>query len=136
MIRVMRLIMKNQTMKRKSLITTALVCLVMLAAAAIVDMSGKWIASLKDPDGNDHTLRLVLKVDGDKLTGTAQSEGDPLNIEEGKVTGDDFSFKVTDNGGNVVPVYGKYVAQGDSISLNFEQNGTKFHATFKRDSGQ
>ena len=108
----------------------------MFAAAAIADLSGKWIASLKDPDGNDHTLRLVLKVDGAQLTGTAQSEGDPLKIEEGKVTGDDFSFKVTDPQGSVIPVYGKYVAQGDSISLNFEENGAKFHATFKRDAGQ
>ncbi len=123
-------------MKRRSLITTALVCLVMIAAAAIADMSGKWIGSLKDPEGNDHTLHLVFKVDGGKLTGTAQAEGDPLNIEEGKMTGDDFSFKVTDTQGAVIPVYGKYVAQGDSVSLNFEENGTKFHVTLKRDAGQ
>jgi hypothetical protein len=108
----------------------------MIAAAAVADMSGKWIGSLKDPDGNDHTLHLVFKVDGEKLTGTAQAEGDPLNIDEGKVTGNDFSFKVTDHQGEVIPVYGKYVAEGDSVSLNFEQNGAKFHLTLKRDAGQ
>ena len=123
-------------MKRKYLITTALVCLVMIAAVAIADMSGKWIGSLKDPEGNDHTLHLVFKIDGEKLTGTAQAEGEPLNIEEGKMTGNDFAFKVTDNQGAVIPVYGKYVAQGDSVSLNFEENGSKFHVTLKRDGGQ
>jgi len=125
---------KNKTMKKKSLITTALVCLTLIVLAAVADLSGKWTASLKDPDGNDHTLHLVFKVDGAKLTGTAQSEGDPLNIEEGKVTGSDFSFKVTDPQGSVIPVYGKYVAQGDSVSLNFEENGAKFHVTLKREN--
>jgi hypothetical protein len=123
-------------MRRKTIITAALVCLVMIAAAAIADLSGKWIGALKDTEGNDHTLHLVFKVDGDKLTGTAQAEGDPLNIEEGKVTGTDFSFKVTDTQGSVIPVYGKYMAAGDSVSLSFEENGSKYHVTLKRDAGQ
>jgi len=120
-------------MKRKTLITGALLCFVTVALAAIAGLSGKWKGSLKDPEGNDHNFHLVFNVDGEKLTGTAQAEGDPLDIQEGKVTGDDFKFKLTDPDGNVIPVYGKYVAAGDSVSLNFEEGGAKFHVTFLRD---
>jgi len=120
-------------MKRKTLMTSALICLVTICLAAIANMSGKWMGSLKDPDGGDHPVHLVFKVDGDKLTGTAQADGDPLNIEEGKVNGNDFSFKVTNPQGTVIPVNGKYIAAGDSLSLDFEQNGGKFHLTLKRE---
>lgn len=120
-------------MKRKALLTTALAFITAIAIAAIADMSGKWKSSLKDPDGNDHPLHLVFKVDGDKLTGTAQADGPALDIQEGKVTGNDFSFHLTDPDDNTIPVDGKYVTEGDSISLNFQDNGAKFHATFTRD---
>ena len=92
------------------------------------------MGSLKDPDGNDHQLHLVFKVDGDKLTGTAQGGSDPLPIEEGKVNGNDFTFKVTDSQGTVIPVNGKYIAEGDSVSINFEENSTKMHVTLKREN--
>ena len=120
-------------MKRKTLVTAALVCFVMFAFAAIADLSGKWVGAVKDPDGNEHPVHLVLKVEGEKLTGTAQADGDPLNIDEGKVSGNDFSFKVNPPDGASIPVYGKYIAEGDSVSLNFEENGGKFHITLKRD---
>ncbi|MBS1524494.1 MAG: hypothetical protein JST19_02530 [Bacteroidetes bacterium] len=120
-------------MRKKTLLTVTLACLAFVAFAAIADLSGKWKGSLKDPDGNDHPIHLVFKVDGDKLTGTAQADGPALDIQEGKVTGNDFAFHVTDPDGNVIPVDGKYVAQGDSVSLNFQENGSKFHLTFVRD---
>ncbi|MBS1532975.1 MAG: hypothetical protein JSU01_21930 [Bacteroidetes bacterium] len=121
-------------MKRRTLISAALIgCFAVFLAAAIADMSGKWKGSLKDPDGNDHQFHLVFNVNGDKLTGTAQAEGNPLDINDGKVTGDNFSFNVKDDDGNVIPVDGKYITQGDSISLNFSENSMKYHVTFVRD---
>jgi hypothetical protein len=120
-------------MKRKFLLTTALVGCFIVCLAAAAGLTGKWKGSLKDPEGNDHQFHLVFNVDGEKLTGTAQAEGDPLNIQEGKVNGDNFTFKVVDPDGNVIPVDGKYVAAGDSISLNFEENSQKFHLKFIRD---
>ena len=122
-------------MKRKTLITSLLICFVTVCFAAIADLSGKWTGSIKDPEGNDHPLHLVFKADADKLTGTAQSDqGDPLTINEGKITGNDFTFKVTDPEGDVIPVDGKYIAAGDSVSLNFVENSVKFHATLKREN--
>jgi hypothetical protein len=120
-------------MKRKTLITAALLCFATVCLAAIAGLTGKWKGSLKDPDGNDHQFHLVFNVDGDKLTGTAQAEGDPLNIQEGKVTGNDFSFSLKDPNGNVIPVDGRYITAGDSVSLNFTDDGVKYHVTFIRD---
>ena len=41
-------------MKRKLLVSAALVCcLVIAVAAAIGNISGKWTGNLKTPDGND-----------------------------------------------------------------------------------
>jgi hypothetical protein len=128
----MRLI-KNQIMKRKIFITAILAGCFAVCLAVAAGLAGKWKASLKDPDGNEHPLHLVFNVDGEKLTGTAQADGDPLAINDGKITGDDFSFNVKDPDGNVIPVDGKYIAAGDSVSLNFTEGDMKHHATFVRD---
>ena len=120
-------------MKRKTFITAVLLCFATVCLAVVAGLTGKWKGSLKDPDGNDHQFHLVFNVDGDKLTGTAQAEGDPLNIQEGKVTGNDFSFSLKDPNGNVIPVDGRYITAGDSVSLNFTDDGVKYHVTFTRD---
>jgi hypothetical protein len=120
-------------MKRKIFTTAALVGCFVICLAAAAGLGGKWKGSLKDPDGNDHPLHLVLNVNGQTLTGTAQAEGDPLNINDGKINGDNFSFNVKDPEGNVIPVDGKYITAGDSISLNFTENDRKQHVTFTRD---
>ena len=121
-------------MKRKILITAILAGCFAVCLAAVAGLAGKWKGSLKDPDGNDHPLHLVINaIDGDKLTGTAQAEGDPLTINDGKINGDNFSCNVKDPDGNVIPIDGKYIATGDSISLNFTENAMKHHVTFTRD---
>ncbi len=119
-------------MKRKMFITVTLVACFAVCLAAVAGLSGKWKGSLKDQDGNDHQFHLVFNANGEKLTGTAQAEGEPLAINDGKITGDNFLFNVNDNEGNVIPVDGKYIAAGDSISLNFTETG-KHHVTFVRD---
>jgi hypothetical protein len=129
----LHLIENQQTMKRKIFITAALMSCFIVCLAAVTGLSGKWKGSLKDPEGNDHQFHLVFNADGEKLTGTAQAEGDPLAINDGKITGNDFTFNVKDPDGNVIPIDGKYIAQGDSVSLNFTQNSMKFHLTFMRD---
>ncbi|HEY4326013.1 MAG TPA: hypothetical protein VGN20_18630 [Mucilaginibacter sp.] len=120
-------------MKRKMFITAMLVGCFTVCLAAIAGLAGKWKGSLKDPEGNDHQFHLVFSVSGEKLTGTAEAEGGPLAINDGKISGDNFSFNVKDQDGNVIPVDGKYITAGDSISLNFTENNMKHHVTFMRD---
>jgi hypothetical protein len=122
-------------MTRKTLITTTLVaCFAVCLAAIAGGLAGKWKSSLTDDEGNTIQLHLVLNVvNGEQLTGTAQAEGDPLAINDGKINGDSFSCNVKDPNGNVIPIDGKYIAAGDSVSLNFTENNMKHHATFVRD---
>ncbi|WP_058188194.1 hypothetical protein [Terracidiphilus gabretensis] len=85
------------------------VCAVLLAAVAArgtfaatktnaTDITGTWAGDLTTPDGNGFTLTYTFKVDGAKLTGSVQGpQGDPLNLDNGKVDGDKFSFDVSFN---------------------------------------
>ena len=66
-----------------------------------VDPTGTYIWTMPGRNGGpDRTNTLVLKLDGDKLTGTLASPGrggqaTPRDISDGKVTGSDISFCVT-----------------------------------------
>ena len=120
-------------MKNKTSITLALAyCFMVFLAATIADLSGKWTGTIRTPDGNDIQLHYVFKVDGDKLTGTGQGDGEPDQITDGKISGDDIAFKVTNADGKSFPHTGKYYAQGDSIGMDIDVDGAKFHSTLKR----
>jgi len=66
-----------------------------------VDPSGTYIWTVPGRNGGpDRTNTLVLKLDGDKLTGTLASPGRggqsmSRDISDGKITGSDISFCVT-----------------------------------------
>ncbi len=120
-------------MKRKLAMMAALVSCFVVCLAAAAGLAGKWKGSLKDPDGNDHPFHFVLNVAGGKLTGTVRAEGDTLTINEGRVNANNFSFTMKDPNGNIASINGKYIAAGDSISVDLTENDTKHHATFIRD---
>jgi len=119
-------------MKRKIFITSALICFVTICLAAMADLSGKWTGQITTPDGNQLSINYVFKVDGNSLTGTGQGDGDPEEIKDGKINGNDITFKIVGSDGSEYPHTGKYFPEGDSISMNLEAHGTKFHATLKR----
>jgi len=119
-------------MKRKAFITTALVCCFMVCLAAIADINGKWTGTVKTPDGNEAQLTYVFKIDGDKLTGTGESNGNEVKIDSGKVSGVDIKFSVITPEGVTIPHQGKYFPTGDSISMDVNYQGTKMHTTLKR----
>ena len=68
------------------------------------------------------------------LTGTLQAQGEPKPIVNGKIEGNDFSFKIMDDDSTAILQSGKYYPAGDSISLNIVYKGTKLHTTLKRAS--
>ncbi len=119
-------------MKRKIFSTAALVCCFMICLAAVVaDLSGKWTGSLTTPDGNQFPLNYTFKVDGDKLTGTGESPQGAVNLTNGKIKSDSLTFALDVNGVAVIHT-GKYFSEGDSVSLNIDYQGMKFHTTLKR----
>jgi len=83
-------------MKVKMLLIGSAVLLVLLAAAYAADVTGKWVAEMPGRGGQGTTQTTFdLKVDGAKLTGTMTSgQGEPAEISEGKVEGDNISFVV------------------------------------------
>jgi len=117
-------------MKRKLFNPIALACcFIVFAAFVVADISGKWTGVIKTPDGNDLQVSYNFKVDGDKLTGTAESPAGQVTVDDGKVTGDTFSFKVTVDG-NDYPHSGKIYA--DSCGLDIDFGAQKVHTTLKR----
>jgi len=86
-------------MKKLLYLCAALAMTFSAVTARAADVTGTWSAEMKTPDGNSFPLTFTFKQDGDKLTGTVQGpQGDPIDISNGKVNGDSFSFDVSFNG--------------------------------------
>ncbi|MDB5142798.1 MAG: glycoside hydrolase [Mucilaginibacter sp.] len=116
-------------MKRKFFNPIVLACCFIFVMAVIADLNGKWTGVIKTPDGNDLPVTYNFKVDGDKLTGTAESPAGQVTIDSGKVAGDTFKFQVTVDG-NAYPHSGKFYT--DSCGLDIDFGGQKIHTTLKR----
>lgn len=116
-------------MKRKITITALLCCCFMIAMAAFADLNGKWTGTLNTPDGQALDISYTFKVDGEKLTGTAASPAGDVTVDDGKIKGDDFTFKVNVNGTDY-PHSGKVYA--DSLGMNVNFGGASSHFTLKR----
>lgn len=119
-------------MKRFFTTTTLVLCGAIICLAAIAaDLTGKWVGSVKGPDGDtEFALTYNFKVEGSVLTGTflfPQSE--PTNITEGKIDGNNFTFK-TAFGDQSILNKGKFY--GDSVTIDSEVNGQNFHVLLKR----
>ena len=114
---------------KKILTTTALVCCFMVCLAVVADLTGKWSGVIKAPDGSEIPVTYNFKVDGNKLTGTADSPQGSVPIDDGKIDGDKFSFKVTVSGTDY-PHTGKMYA--DSCGMDLDFGGQKAHFVITR----
>lgn len=97
----------------------------LLAAAAwAADVTGTWKGEINGPNGS-FSLTYSFKQDGSKLTGTVTGpQGDPLQLEEGKVDSGKLHFvvNVPMNGGMKVTNDGE-VKGDDEISLQAKGEG-------------
>ena len=84
-------------------ITTAIACLACCILASLVQADDK--KAMVDPSGtwrwnfeiNGDSIENVLKLDIDKdgkLTGTLEARGIKMNVQQGKVSGNEVSFQV------------------------------------------
>lgn len=69
--------------------------------ASAADVTGKWTAhwefSRADGTKRSGSTPLVLKQEGEKLSGhTYSTKGDPLSLREAKIDGDRVTFEVPD----------------------------------------
>jgi hypothetical protein len=118
-------------MKRKLFTTALFSCFAMicLAAAVFADLNGKWAGKINTPDGNALDVAYTFKVDGEKLTGMANSPMGEISIDNGKIKGDEFTFSVNVQG-NDYPHKGKVYA--DSCGVDIDFGGAQSHFTLKR----
>lgn len=97
-----------------------------LAAAAIwaADVTGKWTYEMQGRNGNTMTTTMNLKQDGDKLTGSISGRNGDTDITDGKVDGDNISFKVVRefNGNQMTSSY-KGKVDGDTIHFSMTMEG-------------
>jgi hypothetical protein len=97
------------------------IVLLMLTSAWAADVAGKWNAHVAAAQGQgDSDITLVLKVAGEKLTGTINNTLLPgeVEIQDGKISGDEISFSLKRNiGGADTTVVWKGKISGDEIKF-------------------
>lgn len=124
---------KNQTQHMTRIITSlAAICLMAFLTASVhaedkANATGTWTWSFTGQNGQTRETSLKLKQDGEKLTGKISGRnGNDTEIEDGKVSGDQISFKITRefNGNKFTSKYSGKVS-GDTIKgkIEFERNG-------------
>lgn len=110
-------------------------CLLIVASANAqdkkVDPTGTWTWTMEGRNGQTRTNTIVLKLDGEKLTGHMVGRGRQgaqreTPIEDAKIKGEEVSFKVTRefNGNKFVIKYAAKIS-GDTMKgkTSFERNG-------------
>ncbi len=105
--------------------------LVALAASALAaDVTGKWTAQVPGRGGQTRETTFNFKADGEKLTGTISGMQNDLEIQDGKLKGDDVSFSVKVSfQGNEMKMSYKGKLAGDEIKFTREVEGSGRPAT-------
>ena len=85
--------------------------------------SGNWNTALILGDGNRIEGTLKLKQDGDKLTGATVRSENETPIQDGKIAGDEITFKVIrDRDGRTVTAKYKGKITGDTVKGKVESD--------------
>lgn len=113
---------------KKKIISLALVFVFALSCFA-AELTGIWKGTVKMPNGEDLEITYNLKTEGENLTGSVTSSFGEIPLKDGKIKGEDFTFKL-DFGGNVMEQSGKLY--GDSIVVKSNFQGNERKNTFKR----
>ncbi len=116
----------TQPMKKLLCLIAVLALALPAAAAMAADVTGTWTADSVGPDGSSYPLTFTFKQDGAKLTGSVQGpQGDPIEISNGKVDGNNISFEVSFNGMTITHS-GTVNDAGDEIKLSSKADQPDF----------
>jgi hypothetical protein len=111
-------------MKNLLCICAALMMAFTTLTALAADVAGTWTGDMQTPDGNSFQISFTFKQDGAKLTGMVQGpQGDPIDISNGKIDGDKFSFDVAFNG---MTISHEGTITGDEIKLTTKSDQPNF----------
>jgi hypothetical protein len=108
---------------RKLMTTGFLLGLLSLTALA-ADVSGKWTAQVPGRGGQTREQTFNFKADGNTLTGSVSGRQGDVAISEGKIDGDQISFKQTmERDGNTMKLLYKGTVSGDEIKFTRQRDG-------------
>lgn len=110
-------------MKRR-ILWLAITLLTFTLALWSADITGKWTAQVPGRSGNMREVTFMLKASGENLTGTMSGRNGDIQIADGKISGDDISFSVTQEFG------------GNSVKQTFTGKAAGGEIKFKREGGQ
>jgi hypothetical protein len=109
------------------------VALLTTATVFAENVTGTWKGSYPGRDGQTREATIVLKADGEKLTGTVAGGRGESEIKDGTIKGSDVTFSVVRNfGGNDVTVKYKGKLAGDTIQFKVEAGERSYDMTAKR----
>ena len=118
---------------KNRIVTLVLVLAVFALSALAGDVSGKWKYSITTPNGDSREGSMTLKAEGAKLTGTMEGRGGAVEIQEGKVDGDNVSFVVVRNfNGNEVKINYRGALKGEELKLTMGFGDREMEITAKR----
>ena len=100
----------------KNLLLTVFIALFSVFTSQAEGIAGKWKTSVESPQGSME-MTFTFNVDGEKLTGSISTPMGEVEISNGKINGNEFSFDI-DMMGNTMPHKGKL--EGDVIKLKVE----------------
>jgi hypothetical protein len=111
-------------MRMRNCFPIAAMAALLAMTASAADVSGKWVGQMPTRDGNTREATFDLKANGDKLTGTMSGPQGGIEIKDGKVSGNDISFKVPleFNGNSFVLIF-KGTVSGDQIKFTRGREG-------------
>ena len=102
--------------------------LALLAAASLApaaDINGRWLAEFETRRGPAE-LEFNFKVEGDKVTGIIANMMGDSEIQDGKVEGDEISFKQVLNFRREITILYTGKIEGDAYDDRRDHNGTNF----------
>lgn len=111
-------------MRVRSMLAATFVAGLMTITAFAADVSGKWTGEMPGRGGQTRPVTLTLKADGGTLTGSMGGGQMEAPVSDGKVDGDNVSFKVVrEFNGNSMTMNYKGVVSGDELKLTVTREG-------------
>ena len=108
-------------MRTRAIAFAAWVLLLALTAFAAGSLDGEWEADMPVRDGTEPTTLKFKVEEGGKLTGSITSSRREIEIQDGKVEGDQVSFKQHINpGGREITIIFTGTVKGDEIQFKRE----------------
>jgi hypothetical protein len=107
---------------------TLLLMALFAVCALATDVTGSWKGTIETPNGT-RDVTMNLKADGSKLTGTVSGRQGDVEIQDGKVDGDNISFSFV-RGDFKMEYKGK--VSGDQIKFDIAVGDRNIQMTAKR----